>query len=98
MRSRYTAYALNNLDYIMATTHPDSPHFSNNSFEWRRDLESFSLNTQFAGLQVLSVELDTVTFRATLLELAVPKRDISFTECSLFRRVNGRWLYVEAIR
>jgi SEC-C motif-containing protein len=97
MRSRYTAYALNNLDYIMATTHPDSPHFRSTRDSWRRELESFSLTTRFAGLTILSVEPDIVTFRATLFELAAPNRDISFTERSLFRQVAGRWLYVDAI-
>ena len=97
MRSRYSAYALNNLDYIMATTHPDGPHFGQDRNQWRRDLEVFSLNTRFAGLRILSVEPDIVTFRATLFELAHPARDISFTERSLFRQLNGHWLYMDAL-
>jgi len=97
MRSRYTAYALNIPDYIMDTTHPDSPHFRNTRDEWRRELETFSLTTRFAGLKILSVEPDTVTFRAILFELTALQREISFTERSLFRQMNGRWLYVDAL-
>ena len=96
MRSRYTAYALNNLAYIMTTTHPDSPHFHGNRDQWQRELEAFSLTTRFAGLKILSVEPGVVTFHATLFELAAPQHDRSFTERSLFRQVAGRWLYVEA--
>jgi SEC-C motif-containing protein len=93
MRSRYTAYALDNVDYIMNTTHPDSPHYSNDRETWRREIEAFCEETTFAGLDIITVELDTVTFRATLFQ---NKRDVSFTERSLFQQYNGRWMYLFA--
>jgi SEC-C motif-containing protein len=94
MRSRYTAYALDNADYIMNTTHPDGPHYQANRDVWKREIEAFSQGTRFAELQILSAEGDTVTFRATLFQ---GSQDVSFTEKSLFRQLDRHWLYVEAI-
>jgi SEC-C motif domain protein len=94
MRSRYTAYALNKVDYIMATTHPDSPYIQTDVGAWRRELEFFATRTRFAGLQILAVASDTegetVTFRATLF---AGDEDVSFTEKSLFAKHDGRWMY-----
>jgi SEC-C motif-containing protein len=93
MRSRYAAYALNNVEYIMNTTHPDSQHYSSDREAWWREIEAFCKETTFAGLDILAVEPDTVTFRATLFQNA---RDVSFTERSLFQQYNGRWMYLSA--
>jgi SEC-C motif-containing protein len=94
MRSRYTAYALDIPAYIMETTHPDSPHYKDDKTEWRKEVEAFSHNVRFVGLQILNAEGDMVTFHATLFDGA---EDISYTERSLFRLDNGRWKYVEAV-
>jgi SEC-C motif-containing protein len=94
MRSRYAAYALNNVEYIMATTHPDSPHYAADRETWRREIETFCKETTFAGLDILTVEPDTVTFHATLFQNT---HDVSFTERSLFQQFNGRWMYLSAV-
>ncbi|MFN8373702.1 MAG: YchJ family metal-binding protein [Anaerolineae bacterium] len=90
MRSRYSAYALGRIDYIMQSTHPDGPHYEADTAAWRRDLEAFSRDTRFVKLDILNAEGDTVTFHATLM---VGSRDMSFTERSLFRMHDGRWTY-----
>lgn len=92
MRSRYTAYALNNAAYIMETTHPNSPHYEEDKIQWRKTIENFIQHTRFAGLQILSAEGDTVTFHATLFDGNV---DISYTERSVFRQHEDRWKYVD---
>jgi SEC-C motif-containing protein len=92
MRSRYSAYALNKPDYVMATTHPDSPHWQADRAAWRADLQAFSSSVTFVGLKILLAEGDTVKFRAVLMQGG---RDVSFTEHSIFRQHNGRWLYVK---
>ncbi|MBK9051547.1 MAG: hypothetical protein IPL78_11690 [Chloroflexi bacterium] len=96
MRSRYAAYALVKVGYIVQTTHPDSSLRPQNEIAWRKELQRFCRETQFVGLQIVATdEIDrqtaTVTFRAVLLQGG---RDASFTEQSLFERVRGRWLYV----
>lgn len=90
MRSRYSAYALGLVDYIIKTTHPDGPQYHADQTAWKRDIQQFSKNTTFAGLQILGAQGDMVTFRATLL---VNQRDASFTEVSVFRQHNGQWKY-----
>ena len=91
MRSRYSAYALHLPDYIVATTHPDNPSPPG-------EISDFCLNTQFVGLTILaeSEELPfaTVTFHAHLTQQG---QDASFTEKSLFEKVDGKWLYLDRL-
>lgn len=99
MRSRYAAYALGNLRYVLQTEQPSPPRTAKEQANHRRSLKQFCQNTQFLGLQILDeARLDdkqaTVTFRATLLQGG---QDASFTEKSLFEMRNGRWLYVSAL-
>ena len=99
MRSRYAAYALGKVGYIIQTTHPDSPFQPKNEVVWRKELQQFCRETQFMGLQIVATaEIDrqtaTVTFRGILLQGG---RDASFTEQSLFERVRGRWLYLKPL-
>lgn len=93
MRSRYSAYALNRAEYIIQTTDPEGPMWRTDEATWRADLEAFSTQTRFAGLIILAADTEMVTFRATLFH---GKQDISFTERSVFRREDGRWLYTSA--
>lgn len=94
MRSRYTAYAGGISEYILATTHPDGPHHSDDRRQWTRDVRAFAEGTDFVGLDVLASDEDGdvghVTFRAHLRQ---DGRDASFTERSTFYRVDDRWLY-----
>lgn len=99
MRSRYAAYALGDTDFIMQTTHPDSPHYLSDTDLWQQQLRTFSQQTQFIGLTVEAHHLEddaesgTVRFRAILMQ---GDRDVSFTETSLFKKQDGRWLYLMA--
>lgn len=97
MRSRFAAYAKGDADYIMATTHPDSPHRGADPDAWRAGIVHFCETTRFAGLSILSApppegDQGEVTFHAELVQHG---RDASFTERSTFRRVGGRWLYLD---
>jgi SEC-C motif domain protein len=97
MRSRFTAYALGDVGYIMRTTHPRSPQTQPDAKAWRQDLKAFCRQTDFLGLQIRRVEesaqekVGWVTFRAILMQAG---RDASFTEKSQFEQVNGRWYYL----
>ncbi len=98
MRSRYAAYALGKVGYIIKTTHPASPHFETDTAAWRRDLKRFCDSTTFASLTILATTTDgdsaTVHFRAGLLQ---DGRDASFIENSRFLREGDSWLYDQAI-
>ena len=99
MRSRYAAYALGKVSYIIQTEHKENPRSPKQMVAWRKDLKFFCQNTRFMGLQILGEEqLDeaqaTVTFQAILLQAG---KDASFTECSMFEKVNGRWFYLKPL-
>jgi SEC-C motif domain protein len=94
MRSRYAAYAIGLVDYVVATTDPDGPQWNGETDRWREEIRQFGLRTSFLGLQLLSQDAGpdqgTVHFQA---ELRVGDRDASFAELSLFTRDTGRWKY-----
>lgn len=95
MRSRYAAYALGKADYLIDTTHPANPQYSENRPVWKERNSQFSRRTNFINLAILDFqdnnETATVTFTAYLTQNG---KDASFTEKSTFEKVNGRWLYL----
>ena len=94
MRSRYSAYVLNLPDYIVATTHPASPQYSENKFSWKRSISKFSTNSLFEKLKILDFKenktVATVTFTAYLSQ---DNLDATFTERSYFEKKGNQWLY-----
>ncbi len=88
MRSRYSAYALGLVDYILRTTHPDVAKPS------KEELEDFCRDTTFQKLDVRDVkesgDLAFVTFIAYLMQGG---RDATFTEESRFEKVGDKWFY-----
>lgn len=94
MRSRYSAYALNIADYIIATTHPENPNYTEDKINWRRNISEFSEKTRFHNLEIIDFQEDktsaTVTFTAYLSQNS---RDATFTEKSYFEKVGNQWLY-----
>lgn len=94
MRSRYSAYALNLPDYIVDTTHPASPQYSDNKFAWKRAISNFSRNTVFGRLEVLDFKekepLATVTFTA---HISQEGQNATFTEKSYFEKKGPKWFY-----
>ena len=99
MKSRFTAFAVQNADYIIFTTHKDNPDFTNDIKSWKADILDFSQNTNFEKLEILDFSEEDaedtesfVTFKATLKQY---NNDISFTEKSRFLKENGKWLYVD---
>lgn len=95
MRSRYSAFSIGAVDYLIDTTAPEK--------RLEGDHELLSEQTQFTlwtGLEIQKVEAgqaeDTtgsVTFRA---HFETPEERGTLEETSQFRRdEQGRWLYVE---
>ena len=95
MRSRFAAYALGLVDYIIATTDAAGPQWQSDTNAWRAEITRFSQHTRFADLELLDAPdaIDNegfVSFRATLEQAG---KDASFAERSRFVRRDGRWLY-----
>jgi SEC-C motif-containing protein len=99
MRSRYSAYALGLVDYVIDTTAEKGPRARADRALWAREVAEFGGRTHFQGLEIRGSgeqgESGWVEFRAVLLEGA---EDVSFSERSGFVKVNGRWLYASGTR
>lgn len=94
MRSRYAAYAVGVIDYIVETTHKENKNWNADLKTWKDEIRLFSDSTRFHELTIIDFtdgdKTATVTFKATLKE---GNKDMTFTERSTFEKVDGRWLY-----
>ncbi len=98
MRSRFSAYALRLPDYIIETTHSDNPGRIADQKLWRKEVLKFSEQTRFDGLKIESFEPgEESSFVCFTAQLRQGSRDASFTEKSLFEKVNGKWLYKSGV-
>lgn len=96
MRSRYVAFTLANVDYLMwshsAKTRPVKD---------RKNIEKWAKSVNWMGLTILEThageangEIGTVEFKATYLENGKLQQ---IHEKSLFHRENGKWVYVSGV-
>jgi SEC-C motif-containing protein len=92
MRSRYTAYAMGQLDYIAATMKP--PAAEGFDIDEQRRLEK---GVQWVGLDVIKTYMQNekgfVEFRAHFIEGG---EEQILHELSEFHQENGQWFYVDA--
>jgi SEC-C motif-containing protein len=94
MRSRYAAYALGKIDYILDTHDPDTVKEVD-----RDNTEQWSKNSTWLGLEILSTDKGqpadsegTVEFVARYKLKGVT---IAHRERAKFRKHDGRWLFVD---
>jgi SEC-C motif domain protein len=88
MRSRYSAYATQNADYLVATT-----HISSRKFHKKSAILDWSKSNQWIKLEILTSSETTVTFNAYYLDSQL-KAQIHY-EHSTFIFKNESWFYVE---
>jgi SEC-C motif domain protein len=99
MRSRYAAYSMGLVDYIVESTHRSSTHYLVDVAQWKASIESFCNKHDFIGLTIEKSESrdeeGSVQFTAHLMQKA---QNCSFREHSTFRKCeNGFWKYFAAI-
>jgi len=94
MRSRYAAFTVAAIDYLEATLAPDGRHDFN-----RADTEKWAKGSQWLGLDIHGTkgggpdeDEGTVDFTA---RFRTENRKEAHRELSLFRRIDGRWYYVD---
>jgi SEC-C motif-containing protein len=89
MRSRYAAYALHLVDYIIETTHSRKRMALQ-----AQDILEFCRTTQFVNLTIHAfVDGPNEAYVTFTAHLERNGTDVSFTEKSRFLKENGRWFY-----
>jgi len=92
MKSRYSAYATDNADYIIKTTHPDNSDYTEDKTRWRASILEFSQHTDFLKLKIIDfVDGETEAYVSFVAKLSSGE----LKEKSRFLQVDGRWLYVD---
>lgn len=94
MRARYSAYVKGEVDFLLASLHPDGA-----SGVDRESTKSWSQNAEWHGLEVLGTsgggdkeETGEVEFVAKYTMQGEPQRH---HERAMFKRHNGNWLYLD---
>ncbi len=94
MRARYSAYALQAMDFVYESTHPEARHDID-----REAMEQWSRMAQWTGLDIIdpghpdeSRSVDDVEFKAHFLVQGVAQ---IHHERSQFRFDQGRWWFVD---
>jgi len=88
MRSRYSAYATHDADYLIATTHSSTraTHSKNEILYW-------ATSNQWQRLEIIRVTTNTVEFKAFYFN---PNKELQVHhEHSRFVEENGEWMYVD---
>ena len=96
MRSRYTAYEKNAIDYIMDTHHPEGRE------ELSRDAtEEWAKSSEWMGLEILECiggaegdQKGSVEFSARYR--GADRAIVNHHEMSTFEKVDGRWFFKDA--
>ncbi len=95
MRSRYSAFARGEVDYLLATSHPDLVANEGGLEAFRRSLREACRTLRYQGLTVREAHEDGDTGEVTFAVRVFSKgRDVSFAERSTFLRDDGRWRYL----
>lgn len=88
MRSRYSAYAVHNADYLWDTTAPKERrnHSKANILEWAK-------SNQWLKLEIINSTETTVEFKAYFLDYNLQAH--VHHEKSFFVKEGGKWYYVD---
>jgi SEC-C motif-containing protein len=94
MRSRYSAYALKQIDYLYATTHPE-----HRSADLKKQMAAWAERAEFVRLEVLAVRKGRSGDKIGKVEFVAHYRQYGeikqMHEESRFRRHQGNWHYVD---
>lgn len=93
MRSRYTAFSLGKVDYLIATLHQDRRQSSD-----RQELTKSINNTRWLGLTIISTEKGKKNDKTGVVEFEAIYQTTEpgqLHERSRFVKTDGQWFYVE---
>ena len=87
MRSRYCAYALHLIDYLVQTTHP-----ANRNLYQKDEIENWAKRSQWLKLEICNANQDKVEFKAYYLNGGTT---YIHHENSTFKKEHGIWYYLK---
>jgi SEC-C motif-containing protein len=88
MKSRYSAYATHQVDYLWATTHSsERKQYS------REDILNWAVTNKWQKLEIISATENTVEFKAYFID-ANNLSQVHY-ELSTFKWENGSWFYAD---
>ncbi len=91
MKSRYSAYVVHDANYLIKTTHPKSPYFTDDKKSWKRELQKSFNEINFISLEIVSTnDSDMVEFKA-YFEGGIHH------EKSRFALSNGKLYYLDGV-
>ncbi|RKR04608.1 SEC-C motif-containing protein [Flavobacterium sp. 90] len=88
MRSRYSAYATHNADYLLETT-----HVSERQYYSKAEILKWATSNKWQKLEILSFTENTVEFKAYFLDSN--QKPQTHYEFSTFKFENNAWYYVD---
>lgn len=88
MRSRYTAYCLQQADYLLATTHISTRKYHN-----KEETLLFASQNHWIRLEILKATATIVEFKAYYLDSSMNPK--VHHEKSVFKKEVDRWYYVD---
>ncbi|MFV5699739.1 YchJ family protein [Flavobacterium sp. ZT3R17] len=88
MRSRYSAYATHEVNYLLATT-----HVSERKYYSKTEILKWATSNQWLQLEIINTTANTVEFKAYFLDSKLQKQ--IHHELSTFKLENGSWFYVD---
>jgi len=88
MKSRYAAFATQQADYLLNTTHS-----SQRKYYSKADILNWATANEWQKLEIISFTENTVEFKAYFLD--EKKQNQIHHEFSTFKKENGSWFYVD---
>lgn len=88
MRSRYSAYATHQVDYLINTT-----HISQRKYYSRNEILNWATTNQWQKLEIIKSTENTVEFKAYYLDDQLQNQ--IHHELSNFQLESGKWFYVD---
>jgi SEC-C motif domain protein len=88
MKSRYSAYATHQVDYLWDTTHS-----SQRKFYSKADILNWATTNEWQKLEIIAATENTVEFKAYFLD--ENKQNQIHHEFSTFIKEIGNWFYVD---
>lgn len=88
MRSRYSAYATHNADYLLETT-----YISERKYYSKAEILKWATSNKWQKLEILSFSDNTVEFKAYFLN--INNKPQTHYEFSTFKLENHAWFYLD---